>query len=169
MVSPSPVLSARLRLTTKQVGRGYYKGNRTGSMGAHTRRGGYLIDYRKTRNFNCPTSYESNVSLVLASTFLRSARLTWLLQLTPYVDAGIPPQTSARWYTQSPVDLVEIKDGRSFLDACDRSRDDGYHEKLAEWKKYLEEVEKEAAKQDMSTSLSNPVTQEAAAADNTKE
>ena len=54
MFKPSPILGARLRLTTKQVNGGYYKGNRTGSMGAHDSYGGYLIDYRKTRHFNCP-------------------------------------------------------------------------------------------------------------------
>ena len=54
MFKSSPVLCARLRLTTKQVNGGYYKGNRTGSMGAHTPYGGYVIDYRKVRHFNCP-------------------------------------------------------------------------------------------------------------------
>jgi large subunit ribosomal protein L41 len=54
MFKPSPVLSARLRLTTKQVNGGYYKGNRTGSMGAHTEYGGYIIDYRKTRHYKMP-------------------------------------------------------------------------------------------------------------------
>jgi large subunit ribosomal protein L41 len=60
MFKPSPVLSARLRLTTKQVNGGYYKGNRTGSMGAHTEYGGYIIDYRKTRHYNMPnlTNFE---------------------------------------------------------------------------------------------------------------
>jgi large subunit ribosomal protein L41 len=54
MFKPSPVLAARLRLTTKQVNGGYYKGNRTGSMGAHTEYGQYIIDYRKTRHYNMP-------------------------------------------------------------------------------------------------------------------
>ena len=54
MVKPSPILCARLRLTTKQVNGGYYKGNRTGSMGAHTEYGGYLIDWRKVRHYNVP-------------------------------------------------------------------------------------------------------------------
>lgn len=60
MFKPSPVLSARLRLTTKQVNGGYYKGTRTGSMGAHTEYGGYIIDYRKTRHYNMPnlTNFE---------------------------------------------------------------------------------------------------------------
>jgi large subunit ribosomal protein L41 len=54
MFKPSPVLSARLRLTTKQVNGGYYKGNRSGSMGSHTEFGNYIIDYRKTRHYNVP-------------------------------------------------------------------------------------------------------------------
>lgn len=54
MFKRSPVLYARLRLTTKQVNGGYYKGNKTGSTGAHTRYGGYLIDWRKVRHFNVP-------------------------------------------------------------------------------------------------------------------
>lgn len=54
MVRPSSVLCARLRFTTKQVGRGFYRGNRTGAMGAHTEFGGYLIDWRKTAHFNVP-------------------------------------------------------------------------------------------------------------------
>lgn len=31
-------------------------------MGAHTEWGGYVIDYRKTRNFNCPDFTGSKVS-----------------------------------------------------------------------------------------------------------
>lgn len=44
----------RLQLTTKQVGAGYYKGNRTGSMGDHTRWGGYIIDWTKVRTYVPP-------------------------------------------------------------------------------------------------------------------
>ncbi|KAI5279724.1 hypothetical protein KEM54_004029, partial [Ascosphaera aggregata] len=41
-------LKGRLRLTTKQVNGGYYKGNNTGSMGFFgSRKGEYIIDYRK--------------------------------------------------------------------------------------------------------------------------
>ena len=61
MVRPSAPCLARLRLTTKQVNGGYYKGNRTGSMGAHTEWGGYVIDYRKTRNFVCPDMKNTRV------------------------------------------------------------------------------------------------------------
>ncbi|TFB07153.1 54S ribosomal protein L27, partial [Trichoderma ghanense] len=43
-----------LKLTTKDVGRGFYKGNRTGSMGRHTKYGGYLIEWNKVRTYVVP-------------------------------------------------------------------------------------------------------------------
>ncbi|KAL2258250.1 hypothetical protein VTK26DRAFT_8524 [Humicola hyalothermophila] len=45
----------RLRLTTKDVNKGYYKGTRTGSMGRHTKHGGYIIDWNKVRTYVCPS------------------------------------------------------------------------------------------------------------------
>lgn len=45
---------ARLRLTTKQVNGGYYKGTRTGSMGYFAKNGEYMIDYRKVRTYVVP-------------------------------------------------------------------------------------------------------------------
>ncbi|KAF2674041.1 hypothetical protein BT63DRAFT_419353 [Microthyrium microscopicum] len=49
----------RLKLTTKQaaVKGGYYKGNRTGSMGWHTKHGGYIIDLRKVRTYVAPIEH----------------------------------------------------------------------------------------------------------------
>lgn len=47
-------MMARLRLTTKQVGRGYYKGNRTGSMGFFAKPGSYVIDWKKVRTYVAP-------------------------------------------------------------------------------------------------------------------
>lgn len=44
----------RLALTTKMVNKGFYKGNRTGSMGTHTKWGGYTIDYKKVRTYMVP-------------------------------------------------------------------------------------------------------------------
>ncbi|KAK3724781.1 60S ribosomal protein L27, mitochondrial [Vermiconidia calcicola] len=44
----------RLALTTKQGPHNYYKGNRTGAMGRHTKYGGYIIDYAKVRTYVCP-------------------------------------------------------------------------------------------------------------------
>ncbi|RSL75925.1 hypothetical protein CEP51_010430 [Fusarium floridanum] len=43
-----------LKLTTKDVGRGFYKGNRTGSMGQHTKYGGYVIEWNKVRTYAVP-------------------------------------------------------------------------------------------------------------------
>ncbi|KAK0261017.1 hypothetical protein B0A54_11799 [Friedmanniomyces endolithicus] len=56
-MQPTPVLQRairRLALTTKQGPHNYYKGNRTGAMGQHTKYGGYKIDYRKVRTYVCP-------------------------------------------------------------------------------------------------------------------
>ncbi|KKK13000.1 hypothetical protein P175DRAFT_0432077 [Aspergillus ochraceoroseus IBT 24754] len=54
MVKPSPTMMARLRLTTKQVNGGYYKGNRTGSMGYFAKNGSYVIDWKKVRTYVVP-------------------------------------------------------------------------------------------------------------------
>ncbi|KAF2765017.1 hypothetical protein EJ03DRAFT_331352 [Teratosphaeria nubilosa] len=56
MKPTQPLLKAikRLPLTTKQGPHNYYKGNRTGSMGTHTKYGGYVIDWRKVRTYVCP-------------------------------------------------------------------------------------------------------------------
>ncbi|KAF4504770.1 hypothetical protein G6O67_008179 [Ophiocordyceps sinensis] len=43
-----------LKLTTKDVGKGFYKGNRTGAMGRHNKYGGYLIDWKKVRTYVVP-------------------------------------------------------------------------------------------------------------------
>lgn len=56
-MQPSPILQRsirRLALTTKQGPHDYYKGNRTGSMGWHTKYGGYRIDFKKVRTYVCP-------------------------------------------------------------------------------------------------------------------
>lgn len=55
---PTQVLSVgryrHLKLTTKDVGRGFYKGNRTGSMGRHNKHGGYIIEWNKVRTYAVP-------------------------------------------------------------------------------------------------------------------
>lgn len=43
-----------LKLTTKDVNKGFYKGNRTGSMGRHTKYGGYVIEWNKVRTYPVP-------------------------------------------------------------------------------------------------------------------
>ncbi|KAK4105176.1 hypothetical protein N658DRAFT_491621 [Parathielavia hyrcaniae] len=58
-MQPTRILQAlryrRLRLTTKDVNKGFYKGTRTGSMGRHTKHGGYIIDWKKVRTYVCPS------------------------------------------------------------------------------------------------------------------
>jgi len=55
---PSPVLcrrtKSRVAFTTKRVGPGFYRGNQTGSLGAHTQHGSYVIDWRKVRHYVVP-------------------------------------------------------------------------------------------------------------------
>ncbi|KAF6836663.1 50s ribosomal protein 27 [Colletotrichum musicola] len=54
----SPVLQVlkfkHIRLTTKDVNKGYYKGTGTGSMGRHTQYGTYKIDWSKVRTYAVP-------------------------------------------------------------------------------------------------------------------
>ena len=47
-----------LRLTTKDVNKGFYKGNRTGAMGRHTKYGGYLIEYDRVRTYVVPPNIQ---------------------------------------------------------------------------------------------------------------
>jgi large subunit ribosomal protein L41 len=59
MFKPSQPMMARLRLTTKQVNGGYYKGNRTGSMGYFAKNGSYVIDWKKVRTYVVPESLDT--------------------------------------------------------------------------------------------------------------
>lgn len=52
-------MMARLRLTTKQVGGGYYKGNRTGAMGFFAKNGTYVIDWKKVRTYAVPEGLDA--------------------------------------------------------------------------------------------------------------
>lgn len=54
----SMLARGRLRLTTKQVNGGYYKGNRTGSMGTWDKRGTYKPDPTKHRVYMAPEKLE---------------------------------------------------------------------------------------------------------------
>ncbi|KAI9229561.1 MAG: mitochondrial ribosomal protein L27-domain-containing protein [Piptocephalis tieghemiana] len=45
--------AVRMPMTSKR-GHNYYKGKRTGSMGNHTKHGGYVIDWKKVRHFVAP-------------------------------------------------------------------------------------------------------------------
>ena len=47
-------LKTRLAFSTKEVGKGFYRGSNVGSLGAHTRYGNYIIDWRKARHYVVP-------------------------------------------------------------------------------------------------------------------
>jgi hypothetical protein len=45
---------ARHTLSTKQTNKGYYKGTGSGSMGTHTKHGGFIVDWDKVRTYVVP-------------------------------------------------------------------------------------------------------------------
>ncbi|KAJ9614232.1 60S ribosomal protein L27, mitochondrial [Cladophialophora chaetospira] len=94
MVKPSPALFGRMRFTTKQVGRGFYRGNRTGSMGAHTEYGKYMIDWRKTKYFNVPDLKD----------FALSPFITQVMDPTPRIEE----RPNGEFYTPEKVDGLEF-------------------------------------------------------------
>lgn len=50
----APSAIRRLALTTKQTNAGFYKGNRTGTIGWHTKYGGFRIDWLRVRTYVVP-------------------------------------------------------------------------------------------------------------------
>ncbi|KAK7753888.1 60S ribosomal protein L27, mitochondrial [Diatrype stigma] len=56
-MQPTQALLQRFRklpLTTKDIKKGFYKGTRTGTVGKHTKYGGFVIDWSKVRTYVCP-------------------------------------------------------------------------------------------------------------------
>ena len=61
-MQPTQALLKRYRklpLTTKDIKKGFYKGTRTGSMGRHTKYGGYVIDWNKVRTYVVPPGLDT--------------------------------------------------------------------------------------------------------------
>ncbi|KAI0839979.1 mitochondrial ribosomal protein L27-domain-containing protein [Hypoxylon sp. FL0890] len=74
-MQPTQALLKRFRklpLTTKDIKKGFYKGTRTGSMGRHTKFGGYIIDWNKVRTYVVPAGLDT-------------------FKLTPFVTRKVPP------------------------------------------------------------------------------
>ncbi|KAL3470562.1 hypothetical protein BJX99DRAFT_45050 [Aspergillus californicus] len=125
MVRPTQPMMARLRLTTKQVNGGYYKGNRTGSTGYFAKNGSYVIDWKKVRTYVVPENLNE-------------------FKLTPFVTKLMAPTKSK--YTHeieraNKIFTVErALNGKDYLDlwASDNSR-----EVLAEERR--EQIEKATA------------------------
>ncbi|KAI0912004.1 mitochondrial ribosomal protein L27-domain-containing protein [Ustulina deusta] len=61
-MKPTQALLKRFRklpLTTKDIKKGFYKGTRTGSMGRHTKYGGYIIEWGKVRTYVVPAGLDT--------------------------------------------------------------------------------------------------------------
>ncbi|PYH41418.1 mitochondrial 54S ribosomal protein mL41 [Aspergillus saccharolyticus JOP 1030-1] len=101
MFKPSKPMMARLRLTTKQVNGGYYKGNRTGSMGFFAKNGSYVIDWKKVRTYVVPDNLDQ-------------------FKLTPFVTKVMSPTQSK--YTRELVKndrVITVEralEGKDYLD-----------------------------------------------------
>lgn len=56
-MQPTQALLQRYRklpLTTKDIKKGFYKGTRTGTVGRHTKYGGFVIDWSRVRTYVVP-------------------------------------------------------------------------------------------------------------------
>ncbi|KAI1612810.1 hypothetical protein EDD37DRAFT_320395 [Exophiala viscosa] len=94
-MKPTAQLCGRLRFTTKEVGRGFYRGNRTGSKGAHTGFGGYVIDWRKTSHYNVPDMEG--------------------FSLTPFVTLEMEPTSRVREHPDGTLHTPDKVDAMQFL------------------------------------------------------
>lgn len=62
MFKPTQALSRKfrkLRLTTKDINKGFYKGTGTGNVGTHDKWGGFKIDYTKVRTYAVPPGLDT--------------------------------------------------------------------------------------------------------------
>ncbi|KAJ4393212.1 60S ribosomal protein L27, mitochondrial [Gnomoniopsis smithogilvyi] len=88
MFKPTQALCKRfrkLRITTKDINKGFYKGTRTGRMGNHDKNGGYLIDYSLVRTYVVPKNLNE-------------------FKLTPFVTNNKRKQTGLDTYKDYGVD-----------------------------------------------------------------
>ncbi|MCJ1300220.1 hypothetical protein MMC08_003015 [Hypocenomyce scalaris] len=109
----------RLALTTKQVNGGYYKGTGSGSMGRHTKYGGYVVEWAKVRTYVVPKDLK-DFKVRTSCLETESLLLTRGLKLTPFVTKNMEPLKGyfagdpkggmsgerylSRWKTENGVD-----------------------------------------------------------------
>ncbi|EXJ82515.1 hypothetical protein A1O3_06328 [Capronia epimyces CBS 606.96] len=111
MVRPSPQLCARLRFTTKDVARGFYRGNRTGSMGSHTEFGGYVVDWRKTPYFNAPDTQGFSLTPFVTLEMERTTRVQERSDGTSYTPDKVDGREFLRqWARLNPLEYDETVD-----------------------------------------------------------
>ncbi|KAJ4424883.1 60S ribosomal protein L27, mitochondrial [Gnomoniopsis sp. IMI 355080] len=88
MFRPTQALFKRfrkLRLTTKDINKGFYKGTRTGKVGNHDKHGGYRIDFKLVRHYVVPKNLNE-------------------FKLTPFVTNNVRRKTGAEAYTEYGMD-----------------------------------------------------------------
>jgi large subunit ribosomal protein L41 len=113
LVSPAVRKFRKAQLTTKDINKGFYKGTRTGSMGKHTKFGGYIIDLNKVRTYVVPAGLDSFKVRSRQWTVRKEvdgyaiAVLTICTQLTPFVAERIDkPEGDYEGYEGGPKSPV---------------------------------------------------------------
>lgn len=91
----------RLALTTKQVNGGYYKGTGSGSMGSHTKHGGYVIDQNKVRTYVVPPDLDQFKVCRFGFGEIEADN-TGDAQLTPFVTKNMEPLKGTFKRTRGP-------------------------------------------------------------------
>ncbi|CAN8097966.1 unnamed protein product [Discula destructiva] len=84
MFKPTQALCKRfrkLRITTKDINKGFYKGTRTGRMGTHDKWGGFKVDYSLVRTYVVPKNLDT-------------------FKLTPFVTNNVREKTGIETYKE---------------------------------------------------------------------
>ncbi|KAK0742304.1 mitochondrial ribosomal protein L27-domain-containing protein [Apiosordaria backusii] len=89
----------KLRLTTKDVNKGFYKGTGSGSMGRHTNRGGYIIEWNKVRTYVCPDLTGFKLTPFVTNTVRRTYG-----QYNTKLGPKDPQEYLARWKSENGLD-----------------------------------------------------------------
>ncbi|KAK5091932.1 60S ribosomal protein L27, mitochondrial [Exophiala xenobiotica] len=91
-------LKTRLAFTTKQVGKGFYRGSNVGSLGAHTRYGNYMIDWRKTRHYVVPDLKDCKLTPFVSGNIPVRERLPVDPSGNPYDRSNIDGMQYLKWW-----------------------------------------------------------------------
>lgn len=96
-------------------------------MGAHTEYGGYIIDWRKVRNYAVPDLKEFKVRTSLVN---GKALLTLIIKLTPFVTNEMEP-TSRQRYDENDVAYIPKRvDAMDYLKTWQRQNPQEYDQIL---------------------------------------
>ncbi|KAJ5911679.1 uncharacterized protein N7473_000982 [Penicillium subrubescens] len=112
MFKPSQPMMARLRLTTKQVNGGYYKGTRTGSMGYFDPKGNYVIDWKKVRTYVVPEGLDTFKLTPFVSKRMDSTPSVYKKQIErngrtyTVIDSMKGTDFLDQWYSSNPDEVL---------------------------------------------------------------